>query len=227
MHRACKPTNVNKRQMNYMQLTINNIAILKKYLLLMAFCNILAFQTTKAQLTCISEKTYYGINLGNLAVVGLTSKIMNPNVTYLPVHLHVMHAFRRHFGLTGMALYRMEKDYNLFTHEVGIAVGPTYLSNAIKGYFLDCKFGVAYAFGRDVRKHDYNRTDLIVQPEFGYYFRFKNVYTMAVGIGLQTLFLYKENPTRRSGFNSWDWNSMSQLAHYYLPVINVSVGFTQ
>jgi len=36
--------------------------------------------------------------------------------------------------------------------------------------------------------------------------------------------LYNENPTRRSVKDSWDWNKVSQMAHYYLPVVNVSLG---
>lgn len=189
--------------------------------------NFAVFCPGHSQLNCIAEKTYFGINLAHTAIVTATSSIMNPNVTYVPVDIHVSHAFRRHFALSGLLLYRLEKDYDFFTHEVGFAIGPSYLKNGLRGFYFDWKFGVAYAFGRDYAKNDYRRTDIIVQPDAGYYIKITNDFTMAVGLGIQTLVLFKESPTRRSMFDSWDWNRMGQLAHYYLPVINVSVGFTR
>jgi len=152
---------------------------------------------------------------------------MNKNVTYIPLHFIVSHSMSRHFGLTGLIMYRLEKDYDLFTHEIGFGFGPSYLSNSLKGFYADCKFGLAFAFGRDFAKNAYTRTDILIQPDAGYYINFKNGFSLAIGLGFQSLLLYKENPTRRSNLDSWDWNKTSQMAHYYLPVINVTLGIMQ
>jgi hypothetical protein len=232
MNWACRPTNTKPKpnedvtiQYDILLRAMNKI---NKQFFLLLILNVVALCPLSSQINCITEKTYIGVNLGHALVVGATSSIMNPNVTYLPVHIHVTHALKRHFGLTGMALYRLEKDYNLFTHEVGVAFGPSYLANTLRGFYFDFKFGVAYAFGRDFAKNNYRRTDIIVQPDAGYFINSKkNDFTMAIGLGFQSLLLYNEHPTRQSMTNSWRWNPISQLAHYYLPVINVSIGITR
>lgn len=183
------------------------------------------YRTAHSQNYCNPHvRTFYGINLGHALAVSTSSKIMNKNVLYVPAHLVISHAMSRHFGLTGLIMYRLEKDYNFLTHEVGFGFGPSYLSNSLKGFYADCKFGLAYAYGLNYEKKRYTRTDILIQPDVGYYKHFKNGFSLALGVGLQTLVLYKENPTRRSISDSWDWNKTSQMAHYYLPVINVSVG---
>ena len=47
---------------------------------------------------------------------------------------------------------------------------------------------------------------------------------MLLGLGLQTLILLNENPQRNVGMNSWDWNRIGMMSHYYLPVLNISIG---
>ena len=235
MNWACRPTNTKPKPkpnenviIKFYILFLHAMNNVTKQFFLLLILNVVVLNPIRSQINCITEKTYIGVNLGHALVVGATSTIMNPNVTYLPLHIHVTHALKRHFGLTGMALYRLERDYNLFTHEVGIAVGPSYLTNTLRGFYFDFKLGVAYAFGRDFARNNYRRTDIIVQPDAGYFINSKkNDFTMAIGLGFQSLLLYHEHPTRQSMTNSWRWNPMAQLAHYYLPVINVSIGITR
>jgi hypothetical protein len=203
------------------------LILVRKHLFFLLVINLLIIKPLNAQLNCIQEKTFIGVNLGHAATVAAASTIMDPKVTYLPVHIHITHAFKRHFGLTGMAIYRLESDHSLFTHEVGFAFGPAYLAKTLRGFYFDFKLGVAYAFGRDFAKNDYRRTDIIVQPDAGYYINFKNDFSMTIGLGFQSLLLYHERPTRQSMTNSWRWNAMAELGHYYLPVINVSLGLTR
>src|ERR1035437_661524 len=126
MNWACRPTNTKPGEniIQYDILFLRAMNKLKKQFFLLLILNVVVLFPVSSQINCITEKTYIGVNLGHALVVGATSTIMNPNVTYLPLHIHVTHALKRHFGLTGMALYRLEKDYNLFTHEVGVAFGP-------------------------------------------------------------------------------------------------------
>ena len=230
MNWACRPTNTKPGEniIQYDILFLRAMNKLKKQFFLLLILNVVALFPVSSQINCITEKTFIGANLGHALVVGASSTIMNPNVTYLPLHVHVIHAVKRHFGLSGMALYRLERDYNLFTHEVGVAFGPSYLANTLRGFYFDFKLGVAYAFGRDFAKNNYRRTDIIVQPDAGYFINSKNNdFTLAIGLGFQSLLLYHERPTRQSMSDSWRWNPMAQLAHYYLPVINVSIGITR
>ncbi len=91
-------------------------------------------------------------------------------------------------------LYRLDKDGDDFlTHEFGFAAGPAFLSNKLNGFYADVKFGLGYAFGKDYNNSDYNRTDLIIEPDLGYYLCFKSNFTIALGIGLQSLVKLSES----------------------------------
>ncbi|MBN1157793.1 MAG: hypothetical protein JXA61_00300 [Bacteroidales bacterium] len=147
---------------------------------------------------------------------------MDADVSYLPIHIHFNHAFSRHFGISGMGLYRLDKDGPHFlTHEFGFAAGPAYLSNSLNGFYADLKIGFGYAFGTDYNNSDYTRSDLIIEPDIGYYLNFSSGFSIALGIGMQSLIKLWES---YYGY-VWEWNSTGKLSHYYLPVVNVSLGF--
>jgi hypothetical protein len=123
-------------------------------------------------------------------------------------------------------MYRYEKDaYGNVVTELGLAVGPSYYAEGMNGLFASIRFGLAYAFGKDLYFRNYSRVDLIFQPDFGYFISF-GPFKMQLGIGLQSLPYIAENPRRDSGsyLTAWDWNSLGMLAHYYLPEVNVSIG---
>ena len=126
-------------------------------------------------------------------------------------------------GISGLLMYRMDKDIGDFrTNELGIAVGPSYIANNLNGFWADIKFGIALASGEDGFANEYSRTDMIIQPELGYNICFPSKLTLTFGIGMQSLLKLSEDPDRSS---RWDWNSTGKLSHYYLPVINLSLGF--
>jgi hypothetical protein len=167
------------------------------------------------------ERTFIAINPAHTIIIQAVSKAMDKNVSYLPVHIIMSHSFTEHFGISGLFLYRLDKDGdNFLTHEFGFAVGPAYLFKRLNGFYADVKLGLGYAFGTDYNNRDYNRTDLIIEPDLGYYLCFKSRFTMAIGIGLQSLIKLSE-----SYYGSvWEWNSTGKLSHYYLPVANISCG---
>jgi len=182
----------------------------------------LTLQFTIAQTNDSVGSTYIGINVGHTIVIQAASKAMDQNVSYFPVHIIANHSISKHFGISGLFIYRMDKDGDYFlTHEFGLAVGPAYLSKQLKGFYADIKLGLGYAFGTDYNNSDYTRTDLIIEPDIGYYLGFKNRFTMAIGIGLQSLLKLSESYYG----DVWEWNSTGKLSHYYLPVFNVSLGF--
>jgi len=166
--------------------------------------------------------TFIGINPAHTIIIQAVSKALDPDVSYLPIHIIVNHSFTEHFGMSGLFLYRLEKDGdNFITHEFGFAVGPAYLSKKLNGFYADIKIGLGYAFGTEYNNSDYNRIDLIIEPDLGYYLCFKSNFTMSIGIGMQSLIKLSESYDG----NIWEWNSTGKLSHYYLPVANISFGF--
>jgi hypothetical protein len=167
------------------------------------------------------ERTFIGINPAHTIIIQAVSKAIDKNVSYLPVHIIASHAITEHVGISGLFMYRLDKDGDYFlTHEFGFAVGPAYLFKKLNGLYADIKLGLGYAFGTDYNNSDYNRTDLIIEPDIGYYLCFKSRFTMAIGIGLQSLVKLSESYYG----DIWEWNSTGKLSHYYLPVANISVG---
>jgi hypothetical protein len=169
-----------------------------------------------------AQNTFIGINAGHTLVVNLVSQNLGDETRYLPIHLQVNHAFSDHFGLSAGFLYRLDKDGNFATNEIGAAIGPCYMQKRLNGFIGDVKIGFARAFGRNYDLEDYSRTDFLLQPEMGYFVRMGDKFSFCFGIGVQSLLMISESPSRA---NIWDWNGMGKFSHYYLPVLNISIGF--
>jgi hypothetical protein len=171
-----------------------------------------------------SADSFVGLNLGHAALVWLASS--SAGYTYLPIHIEYAHLTKRNIGLSVLGMYRYEKDaFGNVVQELGAAVGPSYYAEGLNGLFASMRFGLGFAFGRDLYFRNYSRVDLILQPDFGYFVSL-GALRMQVGIGLQSLPYIAENPQRDSGsyLTAWDWNSLGMLAHYYLPVVNLTIG---
>lgn len=169
------------------------------------------------------NKTYFGVNIGHAIAVKTVSSILSDETNYLPVHLNLNHSMGNNIGLSGLFMYRLDKDGEDFlTHELGVAFGPSYLFNNLEGLSIDFKIGFARAFGKDYMSNDYSRNDFVIQPEIAYYISFPSKLALSFGLGLQTLVKISEKPDRAF---MWDWNKTGKLSHYYLPVLNISVGF--
>jgi hypothetical protein len=173
------------------------------------------------------DRLYGGVNLGHALAVDLISKTMSNSVEYLPIHVDFHFDYSRNFGLAGSLIYRKEVDGNSFaTQEFGIAAGPAFYLDRLKSLFASMKLGVGCASGTDYLDRGYTRFDFIIQPEVGTFVPIVDHFRMTLGIGLQTLLLISESPSRYSGNYGWDWKNIGMMSHYYLPVLNVGFGVT-
>jgi hypothetical protein len=195
---------------------------MKKSLFFAVLCSLWSM-AAQAQTAAADGKTLISINLGQMTVVPLvTTAMYGANVTYLPIHFNAYRSLNKNIALSGMAMFRMERDYDFLTQEIGFAVGPCFTSNYLKGFFADFKAGIAFAFGHDYQYNDYTRSDFVIQPEVGYFLTVAGRFTMSFGLGCQSLLKLREVPRRED--TGWDWDNSGKMSHYCLPVLNVSLG---
>jgi len=168
-----------------------------------------------AQTAGADKKTFVGINVGQMTVGPLVVLAISREATYMPVHIHGYRSLNRNFALSGLALFRFVRDQQFQVTETGFAVGPCFTSNHLNGFFADCKVGIAFAFGNDFDYDAFTRTDFVIQPEFGYFITLAGRFTMAAGVGVQSLINVK-NP----GSDREEFGRMQKC----LPVLNVSLG---
>ena len=169
-----------------------------------------------AQTTGADKKTFVGINVGQMTVGPLVVLAISREATYMPVHIHGYRSLNRNFALSGLALFRVVRDQQFQVTETGFAVGPCFTSNHLNGFFADCKVGFAFAIGHDYDYDAFTRTDFVLQPEFGYFITLAGRFTMAVGLGMQSMLKIAENPKSA-------WIDVTNYERY-LPVLNVSLG---
>jgi hypothetical protein len=182
-----------------------------------------AFGQTSNAKPEMKSKFFAGINVAHSIVVSSISALIGDEVFYLPVHFDFHFALSNTFGLSGLLLYRYEKDgYYFKTNEFGFAVGPrlSLSKKGIEGFYVTCQVGAGFCFGKEYSGSDYYRIDFIINPEFGYVIPTKGRLGFAVGIGLQTLVPIVED---YEGYY-WSWKDIGNLSHYYLPVIKLSIG---
>ncbi len=170
-----------------------------------------------------APRNQIGVNVLHTPVVYLVSASMSGDVSYVPIHVGYVRSLSKNLGLSVLGLYRRDQDADFRTNEFGFAVGPRLSFDRLKGWFVECKFGVGRASGVDYFSHDYSRWDLVVQPDIGYSLMLGSNVSVTAGIGVQTLLLLSETPDR--GID-WEWNDVGQMSHYYLPVANLSVALT-
>jgi hypothetical protein len=195
---------------------------MEKKLMLLVLGMMCAFQTgIWGQDAGTDPKTFFSVNPAHSVAVMAVSTVVASETRYLPIHFGITHAFTPHLAVASLLMYRLDKDGEFFlTHEFGFAAGPEYQFKRWNGFFVNFKAGIGYAFGTDYNDSEYHRTDLILQPDLGYYFKFGNRFALACGVGLQSLVKLSES---YYGY-IWEWNSTGRLSHYYLPVVNISVG---
>lgn len=168
-------------------------------------------------------KFAFGLNAGQPLVLGIASSLFQ-NSLLLPFSLDVHASFSKKWGLAGNLLYRYHKDGSaLSLNEIAVIAGPrwNFSGRNITGGYLTLKVGVGIAVGKDYWRNNYHRFDFIIHPEIGYAISWgaPSVY-LAFGIGMQTMIPLFQNP------GSINWNSLGKLITYYLPYINVTVGFS-
>lgn len=193
---------------------------MKKRILLPSVLLLLVPWCAYAQEELLPAQNEIGINVLHTPIVYLVSASMSEDVRYVPIHVGYVRSLSKHLGVSVLGFYRRDEDGSFKTNELGFAVGPRLSSDHLKGWFVECKFGLGVASGVDYFDDDYSRWDLVVQPEVGYTRMIGGNLSITAGIGLQTLVEVSESPSR-SG--RWDWNGTGQMSHYYLPVANLSM----
>jgi len=177
-----------------------------------------------AQPTENDSKTFIGINVGHTIVASSVNSILTKGSLFIPVHINAFRPMSKNFALSGLLLYRAERSpsHNKSTSKFGIAVGPCFTSNYLKGFFADCMIGFAFAIGRDYDRNEYTRTDFVIQPEIGYFINLSDKFSMTFGFAIQSLLRIQENP--RAEDTGWEFTDIGKMGQYYLPVLNVSFG---
>ncbi len=155
-----------------------------------------------------------------LETAGSTA-VKDSSLVTVPIETHA--SFGGIWGLGGSLLIRSVKD-GLVRYDTGFAlgIGPRlgFFGDGVEGMFLTVKLGVGYAAGKNYQGQDYNRVDLLVQPEIGYAFAWGAPgFFLGLGAGLRSLIPVSENP------GSLNFNAIGKLLHYYTPLINGTVGF--
>lgn len=168
------------------------------------------------------SRFYLGLNFGEaLAVAAVGNTLSAGTAFFLPVEFDTAYLISSRFAVDGELLFRLEQDGPSFnTQEIGLAVGPTYVAKGLRGFFATAKLGFGYAFGTDYLGNSYWRVDLLMEPEIGLLVPTSQGITFAVGLGVQSLILLDEQPKR-----TWSWNTLGAMSHYYLPVLDASLGF--
>ena len=161
-------------------------------------------------------------NLGQTVALTLASQAVSGGLTlYFPVEFDADYAIAEHLAVSGELLYRFERDGPFFnTSEIGFAVGPTLISGGLQGFFATARIGLAYARGVDYNNATYVRLDLVLQPEVGVFIPLPFDAALKIGLGMQSLLLITDSPK-----NTWSSNALFALSHYYLPLLDLSVGF--
>jgi len=195
---------------------------MKRLLFLAALCS-MGSMAAHAQSAASDGKTYIGVNVGQMTAVPLvTTTMYDINVIYLPIHFHAYRSLSKNIALSGLFLVRSERIYDFQTFEFGFAAGPCFTSNHLKGFFADFKMGYAFAIGHDYDYNEYSRSDVLIQPEIGYFLTLAGRFTMSFGFGCQSLLKIREYPRRED--TGWEWDNAGKMSHYFLPVLNVSLG---
>jgi hypothetical protein len=196
---------------------------------LLALCIVLVPAAARAQsetdstdLSPRKPRFALGLNVMQPAIYGLASSFFERS-HFVPIPLEAHVSIDRHWGLAGTLAYANHKDGGYQVQEVGIGLGPrvTFVGNGLRGFYGTVKVGIAFRKGHDYFSQSYYRVGMTLQPELGYSLAWGPPgYFMAFGAGVQT-----EIPLTETSHPYWDWNGLGKMINYYLPVINVTVGF--
>ena len=177
-----------------------------------------------AQTAANDDKTFVGINAGHTIIAARVNSALTEGSLFVPIHINAFKPLSKNFALSGLLMYRgvRSPSHTRATSTFGIAVGPSYTSKYLNGFFVDCKIGFAFTAGRDNDSDHYTRSDFLIQPEVGYFFNLSHKFTMSIGFGIQSLLRIRENP--RMEDVGYEWDNLGKMGQYYLPVANVTFG---
>lgn len=180
-------------------------------------------------------------NVAETTAFVVVNKIYYPMLTYIPLHFDASFRLSEWFGIAGGLVYRYEnygdtgplysksgviREKYIWTnhHEIFLLAGPRFnpLNTGIEGFFMSVKGGLGTAISQS-----YFNMSVLLQPDIGYTFCFKNPgFTLSLGLGvLLNLPFYETVPFAVP----WDeqflgYSLLGIIVHQATPILNIGVG---
>ena len=188
----------------------------------LALCLIVAALPATAVAEAPSPRVAIGLNVMQPAIYGIASAFFEDS-HFVPIPIEGHFRIRGRWGIAGTLQYLHHKDGNLSLNGLHLALGPrfTIFGDGLRGLYVAFKVGLGFRYGDDYFASSYYRVGLLLQPEVGWAFAWgRPGFYLAVGLGLQSEVTLTEKEHSR-----WEWNGLGALINYYLPLVNVTVGF--
>ena len=171
-----------------------------------------------------------GVNLMQPAIYSLASSFFS-NSYFIPVPIEGHVSINPRWGLATTLVYLKHKDGDYKVNGLQLGLGPrlTLVGEGLRGLYTTFKVGLGFRAGHDYRGADYYRIDLTLQPEIGYSLAWGPPGCfLAFGLGVQLQKPLSETSHSSSGsdwYSGWDWNGLGKMINYYLPVVNITLGY--
>jgi hypothetical protein len=163
-----------------------------------------------------------GLNLMQPAIYGLASTFFDHSY-FIPVPIEGHVSINPQWGLATSLVYMKHKDGDYKVNGLQIGIGPrfTMVGKGLCGLYSTFKVGLGFRAGHDYREDDYYRIDITFQPEIGYSLMWgpPGVF-LAFSLGVQL-----QKPASETEHSDWEWNGLGKMINYYLPVVNITLGY--
>jgi hypothetical protein len=163
-----------------------------------------------------------GLNLMHPAIYGLASTFFDHSY-FVPVPIEGHVSINPQWGLATSLVYLKHKDGDYKVNGLQIGVGPrfTMVGEGLRGLYSTFKVGLGFRAGHDYREVNYYRIDISFQPEIGYSLAWgpPGVF-LAFSLGVQL-----QKPVSETEHSDWEWNGLGKMINYYLPVVNITLGY--
>lgn len=162
-----------------------------------------------------------GVNVLQPAFYALASSMFG-NSMYLPIPIDADVAITDRWGLAGTFQILHHNDGALSMNGLSLMVGPRVqiTGRGVTGLYASVKLGMGFDTGHDYNAANYNRVNVIVQPEIGYSLAYK-AFFLAFGVGAQVKAQIVEDKS-----SGWAWNGLGSLLSTCVPVLNITPGVT-
>jgi len=169
-----------------------------------------------------SPRFAIGANLMQPAIYGLASSFFdNSYFISLPIEGHV--SIDSQWGLATTFVYLKHKDGDYRVSGLQLGLGPrlTLVGDGLRGLYSSFKVGLGFRAGHDYREDNYYRLDVTFAPEIGYSLAWGPPGCfLAFGMGVQL-----QKPISEESHPTWGWNGLGRMVNYYLPVVNITLGY--
>ncbi len=163
-----------------------------------------------------------GVNVAQTAIYGIASSFFESSL-FVPVPIEGHFRLSRRWGLAATLQYLHHKDGTLKLNGLSVSLGPrfTLWGEGLRGLYAAVKLGIGFRHGDDYFRAKYYRVGMQIQPELGWSFAWGPPgFFLSAGVGLQS-----EVTLTEESHSGWAWNGLGAMINYYLPMVNVTVGF--